>query len=346
MFLADGSGGARDGCRTAASDTMTDCSHASPDAPKQSQTVPSTSRKGSNTTAESYSDRHALKGSIFTVHDRQRRKKKAAVAPVAFGGQGVHAAPPISSFISQQTNKTIVGATNHGEDATQCSKNARKSSIPVKTSARQKKLDGQTHTSSSKDATGSPASPIPAASPVPYKLVTVSPAPENQQANLSNASETKLEQIEKHGRIAQLNFPSIVGHKQSGNGPMELWATRNPSNWIHGKDREVCDAKLHNVKPLHGAEEVEGASDGSEGERPGGSGLRVVSACGGGSVESAGTTEGTRTAHHMLDISDGYGRDSFEDVSALKTRRLGCTLLFCIIIYSCMVVKTPQSYQL
>ena len=299
---------------------MTDCSHASPDPPKESQTMPSSSRSGSKTTAESSSDRQALKGSIFTVHDRQRRKKKAAVVPVASGGPGAHTAPPISSFISQQTTKTVVGTTGHasGDDAIQCIRKARESSIPVKTNARQKKLDGQTNTSSSKDATGSPASPIPAVSPVPYKVVTVSPAPESQQANLSNASETKLEQIEKHGRIAQLNFPSIVGHKQSRTGPMELWATRNPSNWIHTKDREVCDAKLHNVKPLHGAEEVEGGSDGLEGEGPGGSGLRVVSSCGGGSVESAGTTEGTRTAHHMLDISDGYDRDSFEDVSALK----------------------------
>lgn len=337
LFRADGAGGARDGCRTAASGTMADCSRASPDAAKQSPTMPSTSRSGSETTAESSSDRQALRGRIFTVHDRQRRKNKAAVVPVASGGPGVHTAPPISSFISQETNTTVVGTIKHasGEDVTQCSRNnARKSSIPVKVNVRQKKLDGQTHTSSSsKDAIGSQASPIPAVSPLPYKVVTVSPAPESQQANLSNASETKLEQIEKHGRLTQLNFPSIVGHKQPGNGPMELWATRNPSNWIQAKEREVFDTQLHNVKPLHVAEEVEGGSGGLEGERPGGSGLRVVSACGGGSVESPGTTEETRTAHHMLDISDAYDRDSFEDVSALKIWKLQSTY---VCIYSCI----------
>lgn len=296
--------------------------HTSPDTVKPAQAKPSSSRHGSKATSESSTVRQALKGSIFTVHDRQKRKNKSTVVPVVSGGAGreeVQTAPLVSSFISQQgSTSRAAGRTKHGdEDAAQCNSNARKSSIPVSSKARKEKLDWERNSSSQKEDTGSSVSPLRAASPVSYRVLSVSPAPESQQANLSNSSETKLEQIEKHGRIARLNFPSIVGHKQPGNGPMELWATRNPSN-LTMKDREIRDAQLHHVKPLHSTEVVEGRGDGLQEEGPDGGGLSVVSAWGGGSGESASTTEGTRTAHHMLDVSGGYDKDSFEEVRAVE----------------------------
>ena len=315
----DGADGLLGGdCRPAASGTKTAASHTRPDATKQTQSRPSSSRSESKATSESSSDRKALKGSIFTVHDRQRRKNKSAVVPVASGGpgrEGVQGAPPVSSFTSQQ-GKAAGTAKHSGEDATQCSNNEKKSSIPVKTNARKEKLDWQRNNSSSKGTTSSPTSPHHAASTVSYKVLSVCPAPESQQANLSNTSETKLEQVEKHGRIAQLSFHATVGRKQPGAGLMELWATQNPSNWT-AKDREIGDAQLHNVKPLHSVEEGRGGSDVLKGEGPGGRGLRIMSAWGGGSGKSPSTAEDTRTAHHTLDVNGGYDKDSFEEVRTM-----------------------------
>ena len=307
---------------------QTTASHANPlDAGKQTQAgqlgSPSFSSK-SKPTSESSSARQGHKGNIYTVHDRQRWKSKAAVLPLAStddgpgGRERVQGAPPASAFISEQqgNSKTAAGAHKHsGEDAAQPSSKARQSSIPVKSNARKEK-DRQRNSSSSKDVTDRPTSPLRAVSPVPYKVLSVSPAPKSQQANLSNASETKLEQVEKHGRIAQLNFPAIVGHKQPGDGPLELWASQNPSHWTT-KDRKLHDTQLQNVEPLRSVEDSEGGGVVLEGEGPGGRVLKMVSAWDGGSSEPSCAAKDNSAPHHVMDISGGYNEDSFEEVRAI-----------------------------
>lgn len=326
----DGRGPSGVGSHSAASGRNTAANHAKPlDADKHTQPgqleSPSSS-SSSKGTSESSSGRQAFKGNIYTVHDRQRWKSKAAVLPLASNGpdrrERVQGTPSVSAFISQQQQQGGSSKTagthkrDDGEDAAQPSSKARQSSIPVKSNARKEK-DRQRNSSSSKDVTDPPTAPLRAVSPVSYKVLSVSPAPESQQANLSNPSETKLEQVEKHGRIAQLNFPAIVGHKQPGGGPMELWASQNPINWT-AKDGKVQDAQLQNVMPLHSVEDGEGGGGVLEGEGPGGRVLKMVSAWDGGSSEPPSTTKDDSAAHYVMDVSGGSNKDSFEEVRTIN----------------------------
>ena len=161
-----------------------------------------------------------------------------------------------------------------------------------------------------------------AKAPSSSRVLSVTPAPQSLQADLLDTTDTTLQKTEKHGRLAQLNFQTIMEHKDSP-GLQELklaLASVRGDVDMH----TLQDANLKDVLPLikdHVTREVYlryvAALNGEEEEQHTPSWSKASSEANLSEVDH----KEKRSNQRVLNVGGVEDRDTVDNVSEMKSEK-------------------------
>ena len=202
--------------------------------------------------------KQASKRNIYPIHDKNHRRiKRSAIKPDASYVEKVTNRPPAQQvFVSKKHSTEKQNALPSSMKDASCFidtvRTLEESDSEVDTSVHES-FESYQSTYPHKDDT-----------PTSSRILTVSPAPKEQRANMLNKTDTKLQEVERNGHLAELRFPAIVSPTGASVTELKplLSSAKLQGPKIHDSGKQ-CD-----VKPIGETSEADSVAEGEQGSHP------------------------------------------------------------------------------